>query len=108
MLGGWGGGVGDGGGGDGEGVTFLKQQLELKPCPDSKPRAAPLLSRAAQTGLRHVSREGTGGEGAECGVVCTSSLGTPSLGGPEGPQPPPTGPLHILTAPLRACGTPSS
>lgn len=44
MLG-W--GWGDGGRGDGEGVTFLKQQLELKPCPDSKPRAAPLLSRAA-------------------------------------------------------------
>ena len=72
-------------------VTFLKQQLELKPCPDSKPRAAPLLSPAAQTGLRHVSREGTGGEGAKCGVVCTSSLGTPSLGPVltlRGPSPP--------------------
>lgn len=34
----------------GAGVTFLQQQLELKPCPDSKPRAVPLLSCAAPTG----------------------------------------------------------
>ena len=34
----------------GVGVTFLQQQLELKPCPDSKPRAVPLLSRDAPTG----------------------------------------------------------
>ena len=34
----------------GAGVTFLQQQLELKPCPDSKPRAVPLLSRDAPTG----------------------------------------------------------
>lgn len=37
----------------GAGMTFLQQQLELKPCPDSKPRAVPLLSRAAPTRPDH-------------------------------------------------------
>ena len=91
----------------GVGMIFLQQQLELKPCPDSKPRAVPLLSHAAPTRPDQTEAwsPGRGPSMTESvHLMWDPCLGSGPAQAPTDPPPPPTPamPRPTASAPLPA------